>query len=384
MSNARCSLLNAPYFSLSYCGCLGYRYAVLNAQSQLPLLSQHAAEGQDLAATEIEQAIHDLMAPEVSIEMKAEFLLCLARKGETPREVADFAILLRDLAVDPHIDLGVIGGKLLDTCGTGADGSQTFNVSTAAAFVLAAGGVPVAKHGNRAITSQCGSADVLEALGVNIEMPPDRLRQCVETHKIGFLFAPQYHKTFKVIKPVRDFLAQQGKRTVFNLLGPLVNPARPNIQVIGVYDPVLTDLYAQVLFLMKAKRALVVHGYTADKKPCLDELSTMGISKLSQLHSNGNVETLEVDAASFGIKPSKLEELKGGDAKTNARIIHDLLSGEEKGAKRDFLLYNASVGFVLYGMAKSIEQGVQLGATILDSKAALEKLNEFRDFSLAR
>lgn len=363
---------------------MGYEYGVLKAQSQLPLLSQHAAEGQDLTASEIEQAIHDLMEAEVPLETKAEFLLCLARKGETPREVADFAILLRELAVDPHIDLGVLGGKLLDTCGTGADGAGTFNVSTAAAFVLAAADIPVAKHGNRAVTSKCGSADVLEALGVNIEMTPDRLRECVETLKIGFLFAPHYHKTFKIIKPVRDHLAQQGKRTIFNLIGPLVNPARPNIQVIGVYDPALTDLYAQVLFLMKAKRALVVHGYGPDKKPCLDELSTLGPTKLSQLHSNGNVESLEIDATSFGLKPAKLEELKGGDAKTNARIIHDLLSGEDKSARREFLLFNASVGFVLASRAKSIELGLQMGAEILDSKAALEKLNQFRDFSLAK
>jgi anthranilate phosphoribosyltransferase len=354
---------------------------VLSANSQLPLLSQHAAEGQDLTAGEIEQAIHDLLEPEVSVESKAEFLLCLARKGETPREIADFAILLRELALDPRIDLGVVGGKLIDTCGTGADGANTFNVSTAVAFILAAADIPVAKHGNRAITSKCGSADVLEALGANIEMPSARLRESVETLKIGFLFAPQYHKAFKAIQPVRQHLAKQGKRTIFNILGPLLNPARPNIQIIGVYDPSLTDLYAHVLSLMKAKRALIVHGYSPDRKTGIDELSSIGASKISQLHSTGKVETLEVDAASFGFAPAKLEDLKGGDAATNAQIIRDLLAGKDKGPRHDFLAYNASLGFVLTGRAKELHQGIDKAKEILASGAALEKLDAFCAFS---
>lgn len=356
---------------------------MLTAHSQLPLLSQHVAEGQDLSVTEIEQVIHDLLEPTVPVEIKAEFLLCLARKGETPREIADFAILLRDLAIDPHLDIGLLGGKLLDTCGTGADGANTYNVSTAAAFVLAAGGIPVAKHGNRAITSKCGSADVLESLGINIEMPPSRLPESIETYKIGFLFAPRYHKTFKAIHPVREFLAQQGKRTIFNLLGPLVNPARPNIQIIGVYDPDLTDLYANILQLMKLKRAIVVHGYGPDKKPCLDELSSIGVSKISQLHSSGKVETMEVDAAAFGLKKTTLNDLKGGDALTNAKIIQALFSGEDRGPRRDFLLYNASAGFVLAGKAKDMHQGIKLADEILASGAARAKLEAFRAFSVS-
>ncbi|MBI4025132.1 MAG: anthranilate phosphoribosyltransferase [Verrucomicrobia bacterium] len=355
---------------------------MLAAFSQLALLSQHAAEGQDLSAAEIEQAIHDLLEPEVSVETKAEFLLCLARKGETPREIADFAILLRELAADPHVDLGLLGGKLLDTCGTGADGANTFNVSTAVAFVLATADIPVAKHGNRAITSKCGSADVLEALGVKIEMSPERMKESLETLKIGFLFAPHYHKTFKAIQPVRQYLAQQGKRTIFNLLGPLVNPARPNMQIIGVYDPVLTDLYAQVLYLMKMKRGLVVHGYGPGNAPAMDELSTIGLSKISQLHSNGNVETFEVDSSTFGFQPATLNDLRGGDAKTNAQIIYNLLSGTDKGPRRDFVAYNASAGFVLAGQAKNIQHGVERAIEILESRGALAKLDAFRHFSM--
>lgn len=356
---------------------------MLTAHSQLTLLSQHAAEGQDLTAMEIEQAIHDLLDPRIPIEAKAEFLMCLARKGETPREIADFAIILRDLAIDPGIDIGLLGGKLLDTCGTGADGSNTFNVSTAAALILSAGGVPIAKHGNRSITSHCGSADVLEALGVNIEMSPSKLRDCVEKVKIGFVFAPHYHKTFKAIGPVRAFLAKQGKRTIFNLLGPLVNPARPNMQVVGVFDPSITDLYAQILLLMKAKRALIVHGYSLDKKPCLDELSSFSTSKLSQLHSSGQIETMEVDAALFGFQPATIQDLKGGDARANAEIIRNILSGKDTGPKLDFLVYNASVGFILAGLAKDIYQGLEIAREMVASGAALNKLKEFAAFSKA-
>lgn len=349
--------------------------------SQLPLLSQHAAEGQDLTGPEIEQAVRDLLEPDVPIETKTEFLLCLARKGETPQEIADFAILLRDLAVDPHIDIGALGGRLLDTCGTGADNSNTFNVSTATAFVLAAAEVPVAKHGNRAITSKCGSADVLEALGINIEMPVARTCECIETLKIGFLYAPNYHTTFKTIQPVRALLAKQGQRTIFNLLGPLVNPARPNIQIVGVYDPALTETYAHVLHLMKTKRALVVHGFDADRKPCLDELSTLGPSQVSQLHSDGNVETFEVDPVLFNFKAATLHDLQGSTAATNAAIIQRILSGEDRGPRRDFLLYNASAGFVMASLAKDINHGIQLADEVVSSGAALAKLEAFRNFS---
>lgn len=354
---------------------------MLSAQSQLPLLSQHAAEGQDLSPAEIEQAIHDLLEPSISLETKAEFLVCLSLKGETAREIADFAILLRDLAIDPHIDIGVLGGKLLDTCGTGGDGVHTFNVSTAAAFVLAAADIPVAKHGNRSIGSKCGSADVLEALGVKIEIPPQRMREAIETLRLGFLYAPQYHKAFKAIQPVREHLAKQGKKTIFNLLGPLINPARPNIQVVGVYDPALTELYAQVLCLMKVRRAVVVHGYAPDGKSGVDELSSVSITKVSQLHSNGSVENHDLDPSTFGLRKGTFDELKGGDAKVNAEIIENLLRGKDTGVRRDFLLYNASVGFVLAGQASDIQHGLARASEVLVSGAAKEKLRAFREFT---
>ncbi len=286
--------------------------------------------------------------------------------------------------MDPRVDLGLLGGKLLDTCGTGADRAGTFNVSTAAAFLLAAGDVPVAKHGNRSISSQCGSADVLEALGIHIELPPLRVREGLETLGIAFLYAPYYHKTFQTLQPIRQFLAQQGKRTIFNLLGPLVNPARPNIQVVGVYDPALTDLYVQVLALMKLKRAIVVHGFTADRQSGFDEFSTLGISRVSQLHSNGNVETFELDAATFGFRPATLADLQGSDAASNARIIQNLLSGKDDGPRRDLLVYNAAAGFVLASRSSNIEEGIQRALGVIASGAALAKLEACQAFTKGR
>jgi len=357
------------------------RKVVLTAHNQINLLTQHVAEGQELTPPEIEQAIHDLLEPKISIEAKAEFLLCLARRGETPREIAGFAIILRELAIDPNIDRLALDDILLDTCGTGGDGANTFNVSTAAAFVLAAAGIPIAKHGNRAITSKCGSADVLEALGIQIEMPPARLKECIHEVKMGFLFAPQYHKTFKVIKPVRQHLAEKGKKSIFNILGPLVNPARPNVQIIGVYDPKLTDLYAQVLSFMKVKRAVVVHGYDSDKKRCLDELSTLGLSKISQLHSSGKIESVEIKASSFGFKPTTLKELQGGDAKANAQIIENIFAGKDTGPKCDLVTFNSALGFVMAKKAKDLHHGLKQAQEIISSGAALEKLNALRKFS---
>jgi anthranilate phosphoribosyltransferase len=354
----------------------------VSEQNHLPLLSQHAAEGQELTSKEIEQAIHDLLEPSIPVETKAEFLLCLSRRGETARELADFALLLRQLALDPGIDVDLLGGTLVDTCGTGADKSGTFNISTAVAIVLAGAGIPVAKHGNRALTSKCGSADVLEALGVNIQLPPDQLRECIETVKIGFLFAPQYHKTFKAIQPVRQLLAQQGKRSIFNLLGPLVNPARPNIQIVGVFNPDVTELYASALACMKLKRAVVVHGYGGpDKTPGMDELSSVFPSKVSQLHSSGKIETIEIAPEIFDIQPAKPEDLKGGDARQNAGLIEAILQGRDNGPRRDVVIYNASLGFVLAGRAKDMAQGIIEAKAVLASGAAAAKLEEFKKFS---
>ena len=354
---------------------------MLSAQSQLKLLGQHAAEGQDLSSPEIEQALHDLLEPQVSLQEKAEFLLCLARKGETAKELAGFAIIMRGLALDPQIDPGLLGGILLDTCGTGADRTHSYNISTATAFVLAAAGIPVAKHGNRSISSKCGSADVLEALGVKFEISPSKMKESLEKLNIAFLYAPQYHKTFKILQPLRQHLSQQGHRTIFNLLGPLVNPARPNIQMVGVYDPSLTELYVEALQLMKVKRAVVVHGYDSEGKPCMDELSTFGRSKISQLHSSGNIETFDLDSTALGLAKPQIKDLQGGDVAANAAIIEKLLAGKDDSPRCDILVYNASVCFVMAGQCKNIEGGIVRAREIIKSGAPLAKLHAFRDFT---
>ena len=231
------------------------------------------AKGCALSAAEVSAALTALLTPEIADTAKAEFLTALAAKGETAEEISAFARELRSHAVDPVFNTA----KLLDIVGTGADGANTFNISSCTMFVAAAAGVAVAKHGNRAITSKCGSADVLEALGIRIEMSPAVARQCLAETGISFLFAPRYHPTFKMIAPIRHQLAARGQRTIFNILGPLVNPARPTHQLLGVFDRSLVPKFAEVLRLLGLQHALVVHGAG------LDELSTLGVNTVAEL-----------------------------------------------------------------------------------------------------
>ena len=239
----------------------------------------HVANGAALSDAEVGAVVTALLAPEIADAAKAEFLTALAAKGETAEEIAAFARELRTRAVDPVFNTA----KLLDIVGTGADGANTFNISSCTMFVAAAAGIAVAKHGNRAITSQCGSADVLERLGARIELSPAAARHCLAETGIAFLFAPLYHPAFKIIAPVRKQLATRRQRTIFNLLGPLVNPARPTHQLIGVFDRSLVPKFAEVLRLLGLKHALVVHGAG------LDELSTRGVNTVAELW-HGKIE----------------------------------------------------------------------------------------------
>src|SRR5882724_11330475 len=228
-------------------------------------LTGMATAGAELSRDEVAEAMRALLDDSVAEDAKAEFLTALARKGETAGEIAAFALELRSRAVDPQIDPAKFGGAVLDVVGTGADMSHTFNVSTCTIFVAAAAGVAVAKHGNRAITSKCGSADVLAALGAKIELTPEVARRCLETAGVTFFFAPYYHPAFKVIGPVRRKLAEQKQRTVFNILGPLVNPGHPTHQLVGVFDRALVPKFARVLKLLEVKHAMVVHGDGLDE-----------------------------------------------------------------------------------------------------------------------
>ena len=303
--------------------------------------------GHDLDAAQIEHAIAALTSPEVADAWKADFLQALRAKGETAREIAGFVQALVARAVDPGLDLAKLPGPMLDICGTGGDKLELFNISTAAMFVLAAGGACVVKHGNRAITSRCGGADVLEALGVKIDLAPADLRRCVETHGLGFVFAPAYHPAFKAIGPVRKALAAQGVPTIFNLLGPLLNPARPPYQLVGIYSPVLLPKYAEALAVLGRARAWAVHGRG------MDELSLTGPSMVHELR-DGIVMERTVDPAALGLATCPIEDLRGGDCTENAAILLAIMEGSECGPKRDIVLLNAAAGFVITGLVADL------------------------------
>ena len=337
-------------------------------------LTKQVATGRELDRAQIADAVRALLDEAVTDEVKAEFLTALARKGETAAEIAGFALELRARAVDPQIDPVKFGDIVMDVCGTGADLAHTFNISSCVTFVVAAAGVAVAKHGNRAITSKCGSADVLTALGAQIELPPDRARRCLEEVGVTFFFAPAYHPAFKKIAPVRKKLAEHKLRTVFNILGPLVNPARPTHQVVGIFDRALVGRYAEVLRLMGLKRALVVHG------DGLDELSTMGVNTCAELWGGRIEETLRdfrVPNTELRLMEVKLSELAGGDPDTSAAIVREVLAGKHRGPRRDIVLLNAAAALVIAERAPDFGAGWKLAGELIDSGAVISKLEKF-------
>ncbi|UCC90036.1 MAG: anthranilate phosphoribosyltransferase [Anaerolineales bacterium] len=261
---------------------------------------------------------------------------------------------------------------LVDTCGTGGDGAGTFNISTTAALVVAGAGQPVAKHGNRSISSRCGSADVLEALGVNLDLTPAQVAACVDEVGIGFLFAPKLHPAMRhAIGPRREL----GMRTIFNLLGPLTNPANAAVQVLGVYDAALTESLAQVLGTLGSKAAFVVHGAGG-----LDELTTTGPNRVSVLR-NGRVETHTLDPANLGFPRAYPADLQGGDAQENAAITRGILSGQLNGARRDVVILNAAAALVAGGRASTLQKGMDLAKQSLDSGAAQRVLAHLIEFT---
>jgi anthranilate phosphoribosyltransferase len=304
---------------------------------------------------------------------KERFLERLKRRGETEGEIAAFTHALLGLAVDPRILPRDLGGPMLDVCGTGGDRLELFNISTASMFVLAGGGAAVVKHGNRAITSQCGGADVLEALGVKIDLPPDDLRECVRRHGLGFVFAPAYHPAFAVIGPVRRALAQRGIPTIFNLLGPLLNPARPPYQLVGVYDARLLSKYAGALRLLGRTRAWAVHGSGAD------ELTLAGVGEGWEVDAAGTRE-LRVDPGQLGLRSAPVEALKGGDRIVNARLLEGILAGEVTGPPLEAVLLNSAAGFVVAGLAGDLSEGLFRAREAVRSGAALAKLSALRAF----
>jgi anthranilate phosphoribosyltransferase len=315
---------------------------------------------EDLTTAEAAAAMAAIMSGEATPAQTAGLLIGLGMKGERPTELVGFAQTMRANAVK----ISPPPGPVFDTCGTGGDRSGTFNISTAAAIVLAACGMRIAKHGNRSVSSQCGSADVLEALGVNIQASPAVVERCLSEVGVAFLFAPTFHPATKHAGPARKDL---GIRTAFNLLGPLTNPARPTRQIVGVPRPELTELLARSLSLLGSERAWVVHG--ADG---LDELSTTGYTKVSE--SKGlAVQTFYVHPSDFGLAKASADSLKGGDATTNAAIVTAVLAGEA-GAPRDVVLLNAGAALFVAGQAETVKAGIATAAAAIDSGAAREVL----------
>jgi anthranilate phosphoribosyltransferase len=334
--------------------------------------------GTDLNSGDIRFAVSLLLSEATDDETKVAFLGALHRKGESVEEIVGFVEQLIDRAIDPLIDPKNLPGPMMDVCGTGGDGLDLFNVSTTIMFVLAAGGVAVVKHGNRAVTSSCGSADVLEALGVQIALPPARVKECAERLGLCFIFARRYHPAYRAIAEMRQRLARENIRSIFNLLGPLLNPARPSRQLIGVFSPRLTGVFADVLRRLGRERAWVVHGVT-DSGEGMDDISTSGVTTLAELWHDKVLSGL-IDPRWLNIPAGPLDELRGGDAAENAGYLEGVLSGEIQGAKRDLTLVNAAGGFVVAGLCRDITEGIGLAREQIDSGRALEKLRALQQF----
>jgi len=337
---------------------------------------------QDLVPAQTAEAVAALLDAGQPDALKADFLQALRSKGESASEIAGFVSALLARAVDPGIDPSRLGGPMLDVCGTGGDRMEFFNVSTTAMFVLAAGGAAIVKHGNRGITSKSGGADVLEALGVQIAYPPGLLGDCLETTGIAFIFAPAYHPSFNVIGPVRKALAAQGTTTIFNILGPLLNPARPPYQLTGIFSEGLLGKYAEVLRLLGRQRAWAVHGSSGERGNGVDELSTLGMNHYCAVE-DGEVSAHTLDPARLGFRKPHIDELRGGDGAENARILLGILSGKIRGSKRDVVILNAAGGFVVSGLAGDIAEGIALAGEQLQSGRALAKLEALQGFSAA-
>jgi anthranilate phosphoribosyltransferase len=329
--------------------------------------------GEHLERAEAEAVMNDIMEGAASAAQIGAFLTALRMQGETIDEIVGCVQALRAhmRAVRPQ------RADVVDTCGTGGDGAATFNISTAAAFVVAGVGLAVAKHGNRGVTSRCGSADVLAALGVRLELTPEQAAHCIDEVGIGFCFAPVYHPAMKHAAGPRREL---GVRTVFNVLGPLANPAGARAQVLGVYHPDLTEPLAHVLAELGAGGALVVHGCAGDQG--LDELTTTGANQVSRL-AHGQVDTFTLDARDLGLRRAALDELRGGDPEENARILYGVLDGSVNGARRDVVALNAGATLLAAGAVADLRDGLALARESLANGRALARLKALVAFTQA-
>ncbi len=325
------------------------------------------AENIGLTEKEAHEVMLDIMQGAASESQIAAYLMALRMKGETVEEITGSVKAMREMAVRIHVG----GPQVVDTCGTGGDRSNTFNISTAAAFVIAGGGMTVAKHGNQSVSSQSGSADVLVAMGVNIDLPPEQVETCINEIGIGFLFAPLYHVAMKHCAAPRSEI---GIRTLMNIMGPLSNPAGAGIQIMGVYDHALTETLAQVLVRLGTHHCFVLHGNDG-----LDEITLTDFTYVSEGKA-GRVSSYHIAPEDFDLIRVSQQDLRGGTPKDNAIVIQDLLKGR-RNAKREVVLLNASPAFVACGKAKNLKEGYRQAANVLDSGAACEKLEKLIKFS---
>lgn len=324
-------------------------------------------EGKDLTFEQAKALQDTIFEGDVTEVQIAAFLAMMRMKRATSAEIAGLAQSLRDHAVP--VNAGI--DNLVDTCGTGGATIKTFNISTAAALVAAGAGVYVAKHGNRGITSKCGSADVLDELGVCIDPGPDVVAECIRRAHIGFMFAPKFHPAMRFVQPIRKSL---DFRTAFNILGPLANPARVTAQVMGVADAELLPRIAETLKLLGAKRAMVVHGQG------MDEISLLGKTRVIELR-DGQITSMELDPAEFGFTAASIDQLGSGDAITNAALVRNILGGKERGARRDIIVLNAAAAIIVAGLVDSFPQALPLAEYSIDDGKAMHCLETLIEVS---
>ena len=351
-------------------------------------LTEQLKRGVALSGEQVRAAVIQLAEEKVSAEAKAAFLTALAVKGETTEEIAAFAHELRALSLQPLLDDETRTREIVDVCGTGGDRLNTFNISTTVAIVVASAGVTVAKHGNRAITSQAGSADVLEALGIRVDLAPEEAARWLRERGFAFFFAQKYHPAFKHIAPARKLCAERGQRTIFNFLGPLLNPARPTAQLVGVPRAELCEPMARVLQSLGVRRGMVVSGQvdgvqsssggTTRSVSYLDELSTLGPNTIAEFYQDRGFHQSTLSLEQFPVQTAKLSDLAGADAQTNAAIVTRLLHREELGPRRDAVLLNASAALLVAGRARTLSDGWDLAAELIDGGRAKAKLAELQ------
>ncbi len=323
--------------------------------------------GNDLTEMEMSNSMMEIFSGELNDVQIGAFMAALATKGETFEELAGAAKVMRKKAVRIQVNQN----NVVDTCGTGGDGLNTFNISTTNAFVVAGSGATVAKHGNRSVSSKCGSADVLEKLGVNLEIPPELVEEVIAEVGIGFLFAPKFHGAMRFAGPARQKL---GIRSIFNMIGPLSNPAAADCQLVGVYSPDLTEMFAKALNLLGVKRAFVVHGHDG-----LDEISICDTTRVSELN-NGSYKTYDINPEDYFGDMADISELKGGSVELNAEITEKVLNGEN-GPRRNITLINAAAALVSCGKADNFKDGIKLAEESIDSGAAIAKLKQLAEFT---